>query len=263
VSDQPTSICSQGSEDLLWPSEPPDSEPLALLKPENTLQQSCDGTGPTSKTTETSETCRRDTLMSLRRGFHARLQASQGRGVEVQTRDGCGSRPLNSVAQYAPDSRSLRTFQVCFQFNPEEHSTASLADFTKEGLMLGGSIFPLVPLVRITSESELSLLPTITVKGNALKKLGFMELLPTARESMGTHGICWKRAKSGEHKSNLEDYLGMLWLRDGYPQTSGLNVSPDWCDWFMGYPIGHTDLRLSGTAFSRSKSTRLRKKSES
>lgn len=64
---------------------------------------------------------------------------------------------------------------------------------------------------------------------------------------MGTHGVCWSRAQSGEHYSNLEDFLAMLSLQAGGSRVAGLNVNPDWLDWFNGYPIGHTDLRPKGT----------------
>jgi hypothetical protein len=72
---------------------------------------------------------------------------------------------------------------------------------------------------------------------------------------MGTHGVCWKRAETGDHYSNLEDFIAWLWLREGNSRTSGLNVNPDWLDWFQGYPIGHTDLQPLETQFTRPSSS--------
>lgn len=109
------------------------------------------------------------------------------------------------------------------------------------------------------------LLPTPTVNGNhnrkgasatsgdgittALKRQA--GLLPTPRESGGSHGICWKRAENGNHYSNLEDVLGAEFIADGNPRQTGLNVNPDWQDWFMGYPIKHTALKPQETPLSR------------
>jgi hypothetical protein len=55
---------------------------------------------------------------------------------------------------------------------------------------------------------------------------------------MGSHGICWKRAKSGEHRHNLEDLLGCLHLRSGKEVISGGLANPTWIEWLMGFPVG-------------------------
>lgn len=57
---------------------------------------------------------------------------------------------------------------------------------------------------------------------------------------MGTHGIAWVRAESGDHRSQLEDYLAWMWLREGNPRVPGLQVNPEWNDWLMGFPINHS-----------------------
>ena len=69
----------------------------------------------------------------------------------------------------------------------------------------------------------------------------------SSRFAIGKHGVCWKRAEAGEHNSNLEDFIAWLWLREGNKRTSGLNLNPDWLDWYMGFPIGHTDSKDSET----------------
>ena len=60
--------------------------------------------------------------------------------------------------------------------------------------------------------------------------------LPTVRESIGHHMICWKRAESGNHRYQLEDYLAFLWLADGGERIRGLNVNPLLCAAIQGYP---------------------------
>jgi hypothetical protein len=67
---------------------------------------------------------------------------------------------------------------------------------------------------------------------------------------VGKHGVCWKRAKTGAHRFNLEDFMAWLWLAEGFAPASGLNVNPDWLDWFMGFPIGWTACALEETPSS-------------
>jgi len=78
-------------------------------------------------------------------------------------------------------------------------------------------------------------------------KLVAVGAIPTPRASTGKHGIAWCRAESGEHRHNLEDWLGTLWLKEGNQRIAGMNVNPDWQDWLMGWPIGHTDLAALAT----------------
>jgi len=59
---------------------------------------------------------------------------------------------------------------------------------------------------------------------------------PTPRASMGSHGVCWSRAETGEHRSQLEDYLAWQRISGGLPRSSGLNANPEWIDWLMGFP---------------------------
>lgn len=73
-------------------------------------------------------------------------------------------------------------------------------------------------------------------------------LLPTPRASMGPHGVAWSRAKSGEHRHNLEDFLAMQWLQDGNPVVPGLSPNPEFVEWMMGWPIGWTGLNPLETA---------------
>ena len=60
--------------------------------------------------------------------------------------------------------------------------------------------------------------------------------LPTPRSSMGAHMVCWSRAESGDHRSQLEDYLAWLYMVDGGERMGGANVDPLLCATMMGYP---------------------------
>lgn len=73
---------------------------------------------------------------------------------------------------------------------------------------------------------------------------------PTPRASMGSHGISWKRAESGDHRWQLEDYLAFLWLSEGKPRVSGLKPNPEWIGWLMGFPPRWTELPPTATPSS-------------
>lgn len=60
--------------------------------------------------------------------------------------------------------------------------------------------------------------------------------LPTPRASMGTHMITWARAETGEHRSQLEDYLAWRYLEAGGQRIRAVNVCPHLCQTIMGYP---------------------------
>lgn len=65
--------------------------------------------------------------------------------------------------------------------------------------------------------------------------------LPTPRASVGTHGICWSRANSDEHRSQIEDYLAWLSLNHGGQVVLGRTVNADFQDWLMMFPSAWTD----------------------
>ena len=62
-------------------------------------------------------------------------------------------------------------------------------------------------------------------------------LLPTPRHAMKTDGIAWGRCKRGEHRSNLEEVLGCMWLADGGKHLVGGGVDPRLVGAMMGYPL--------------------------
>lgn len=67
---------------------------------------------------------------------------------------------------------------------------------------------------------------------------------------MGSHGIAWVRAESGEHRSQLEDYLAWQHISAGGQRVSGWNANPEWVDWLMGFPARWTDFDCSETLSS-------------
>ena len=66
-------------------------------------------------------------------------------------------------------------------------------------------------------------------------------LWPTPRASMGSHGVCWARAKTGDHRWQLEDFLASLVLQAGGRAVSGALPNHHLICWMMGFPEGWVD----------------------
>src|SRR5713226_8446434 len=86
----------------------------------------------------------------------------------------------------------------------------------RSGLMRSGIVFRLAPLARLTRGTESLLSPT--PKARSGKRSSTARLLPTLTASR------W----SGLQSHGVNVMLGPL--------------SPEWCEWFMGFPIGWTEL---------------------
>ena len=130
----------------------------------------------------------------------------------------CGQKWRESSAKWCRDSSSWKT-HLCLWEEDLPWSSVTLPEW---GMMLDG-----VCWARLTS------VPPII--GN---ESGY---LPTLRASVATHGVCWKRAEAGDHRSQIEDFLAWLSLNNGGRRVSGRTVNPDFADWLMVWPIGWSD----------------------
>lgn len=149
----------------------------------------------------------------------ASRSASEASSGAWLTSDGSGRPSSESYALYDPASRSWKTSQPYTEtLWPSDGSSVT---FTRSGSMRSGRCYERLTWVR-----------PMPVNG--------FSSWPTPRASMGSHGICWSRAETGDHRSQLEDYLAWMWLRSGHPRISGLLVNPEWTDWVMGFEPGWT-----------------------
>ena len=145
-------------------------------------------------------------------------QGSQGR--EAVSGEPC-SIPF---AVFDPGTYSLRTSQLSLF----EDSTECCQILPQSGSMRNGRLYERPTLGR-----------PITVNGSTS--------WPTPRAAIGSHGICWSRAESGQHRSQLEDYLAWMHIREGGQRVSGWKINPTWLDWLMGFPSRWTELPPSET----------------
>ena len=135
---------------------------------------------------------------------------------------------LVSFARWDHGTLCWKTSQRSFL---EEWETYS-GNWPRSGMTRNGTAFRLPPLVRLTDETESSLLPT-----------------PMAHEGR----LSWQARHAGARgtqKSLTTVVMEQAGRKRGEQWTGG-QLSPDWTDWFMGFPTGWTALDASGTPSSR------------
>jgi len=160
-------------------------------------------------------------LTSFLADFRARTYPPQEAEQELKDHDlDYGDRWQESSMRFDLNTFSWKT-HLCLW---EEDLPWSLVTLPRWGLMRNGVVFQHLSAERPITE---------TASG----------LLPTPRASMGSHGIAWCRARTGEHRHNLEDYLAWQHLLEGGEETPGLNACPDYVEWLMMWPSGWTDLK--------------------
>lgn len=157
----------------------------------------------------------------LQRAFPASRFHSEESSSEKPTSATCGPQRQMSFAVFDRDSSAWKTSQASLFLDTLEQSSVT---WPRWGLMHDGECWEVTTLEPPSVENE----------------SGY---LPTPRASVGTHGICWKRAKNGEHRSQIEDYLAWLSLNHGGQVIRGLTVNADFQDWLMAFPSAWTDLR--------------------
>jgi hypothetical protein len=160
-------------------------------------------------------------LTSYLAGFHVKTSAPQAKALaSTESEADSGEKWRGSFAKFDLVTSGWKTAQCSLLGDLEEFSET----WPRWGLMRDGECW----------EDTMSEPPTVE------NESGF---LPTPRASVGTHGICWARAKTGEHRSQLEDFLGWLSLNHGGQVVSGRTVNSDFQDWLMAWPTQWTDLQ--------------------
>lgn len=140
-------------------------------------------------------------------------------------------------AKWSPTSCEWRTAQCSLLEDSERFSET----WPRSGLMRAGTCYPLPTVApTISANASGSLLPTLTVCGNynakgASKKAGdglataLAKRLPTlaSRDYRSPNAKSYAERGGGKKGEQL-------------PNAVGGPLNPDWCEWFMGFPIGWT-----------------------
>lgn len=173
-------------------------------------------------------------LTSFRADFPAKTYPLQGKASASRANaPGFGNKWRGSFAKYSPDTSSWKTAQCSLLGDSEEFSET----WPRWGSMVNGAAYPRQTWAPITIGKESgSLLPTLTVNGNNKrpypgKKSGWglaskLSLMPTLTRA-GLNGGSNSRAATKKR---------------GEPPTHIGPLNPMWCEWFMGFPLGWTEL---------------------
>ena len=147
-----------------------------------------------------------------------------------------------SFARYDLGMSSWRTAQISLLGASDE----CLETWPRWGLMLDGACYPQKILEHGTCDKGSGLLPTLTVHGNynrkgASKNSGdglatAIRRMPTLRATDG------ERGGRGDLRAIIRGRTTVQRPRAAVtePEVLGGTLSPDWCEWFMGWPIGWT-----------------------
>ena len=143
-------------------------------------------------------------------GFPVRTSALPGRAKDLPERaPDSGESFSASFGRLSPDGSGWRTVQCSLL----EDSPQSLRTLPRSGSMRSGTLYLRPTLAPGISVSGFGLLlPTLTVCGNYNAK----GASPTSGDGLVTA------------------------LKRMFPNLVGGPLNPDWCEWFMGFPMGWT-----------------------
>jgi hypothetical protein len=191
----------------------------------------------------------------------------------------CGVNTSEPLCSFDPATSSWRTSQVsCLTLTWDEFSET----WPRAGTMRNGTVFQQVPSVPLTDETGYGLLPTPTTQevehpsaeltatgrrrtpGNKSYSLNLSDTVmrwptPTVTgvmngyQQQGKGGLNWKPTIAGavnDTKTPNRELMQELYPARPIDQPGG-RLNPNWVEWLMGYPIGHTDCEDSATPSSR------------
>jgi len=203
--------CSDGEPSAPWRSMPSAPDDSCSAKMKATCHRSPFGMMFVPSTDAHGQ----ELLTSFLAASRARTSAQPGRAQEStgNARD-CGRSSLASLARYDPRTYSWKTRQCSLGAGLDEFSET----WPRWGLMRDGECWGLVVSEHLTDEKESGLwLPTIQ-----------------SRDWKG----CSNRSRKGYEK-DLPMAIGC---------KAGSHLSPNWIEWFIGWPIGWTGCEPLETA---------------
>lgn len=195
--------------------------------------------------------------MSSAEASHAKTSATQANAPDYPGSVlAYGNTFAEPFAWFDQSTQSWRTWQRCLVGGWERYA----ATWPRSGMTRNGIAYRLPPLVQNTNGTEFGLLPTLTVCGNYNRKgasktsgdgivTALRKLLPTlcARDYRGVAPPLRTAAMRQNSKRGLDLPTH---LRQMNPDSTG-SINPSWAEGYMGYPIGHTELRRSEMPSSR------------
>lgn len=159
---------------------------------------------------------------------------------------GYGQKWLGLLGKYDPGTHSLKTAQLSLL----EDLTGCCLTLPRWGLMLDGELFPQPIPALSMRENESGYWPTPTVCGNHNRK----GASATSGDGLATavKKRMWPtpQASDNRDRGNASTPAIQRRIEKGKQVMLSMCVSsengrlnPDWVEWLMGWPIGHTDLK--------------------
>ena len=179
----------------------------------------------------------------------------------------CGQSAPVLLGSFSPDTPSLKTSQTCLMENGELGLSEYSGTFPRSGMMRSGTVYQLPNLARTITEigSGLSVTqeekfywrtpdtgsggtPKALLEGKTHRESGHaiqvrladqVKMWPTPNASDNRDRGCMEDP-SVQRRIKIGKQIGLSTAVKETRQAGTL--SPNWVEWLMGFPIGHTDL---------------------
>lgn len=124
----------------------------------------------------------------------------------------------------------------------------------RSALMRSGIVFRLPPLVRLMRGTEFSSWPTLRAERGSYQRdqgrkgkerltlLGMVKLAPTPTTVTASGGTAMCKWGGAASRNRLKDFF--------LDEEINGALNPNWLEWYMGFPIGWTDVAPSETPLS-------------
>ena len=191
------------------------------------------------KTSDTSMNPPKSQISSLE-GSHAKTSQSLAKELASMVKNQVsGLSSPGAYAFYSQGSSLPKTFQLCLDGEWDVFSQT----FTRAGIMLGGTVSQLPPLVPLTKETGSSssrgpntegMWPTPCADGDraTMFKQGGMPLGVAVRR--------WPTPTAQDAKNNGSKSQRQRNTKPLNAEVGG-KLNPTWVEWLMGFVSGHTD----------------------
>ena len=201
--------------------------------------QTCDGT--TTCEPSRLNPSKNGKSMSSAAGSRAKILATPEKGPGSQESEAdCSTNWPGSFGFWDQESLSWKTSQRCLLGGLMPFS----GRWPRSGTMRSGNVYQRRPLVPRISGTEYLFWPT--PRANDAEKRG--NVANNKRNGLVSAAKYWPTPRASE-VVNGKNIRGGLGLTSTVLKEEGIDgkLNPNWVEWLMGFPIGHTDLEDSET----------------
>lgn len=177
--------------------------------------------------------------------FHAKTFRAQEKAQESpESEADCGKKWRGSLAKYDPDTHSLKTAQCSLI----EDLTGCSVTLPRWGLMQDGELYPHQIPALSTKEIEYGFWPTPRAQEPGSTTQGFGRGLAELVEGRSQKVITIYPTPTAHNAKECNAPSESQRNTPTLGSIAGGRLNPNWVEWLMGWPIGHTDLKPLETA---------------